>query len=130
MYGGDENQRLRAYKRMADLKDAEAGIKMLEELEDRYGNVPGAVRLLVDFSQLKSLAQKAGIEAIDRRQGMLNVKFHQEAKIDPSQLMGLVSGTPGAQFTPAGILRLPCDTAVSPEDLLTYLQQCVAGLVS
>ncbi len=129
-YIADENQRLRAYKRMADLKDAEAGIKMLEELEDRYGPVPGAVRLLVDFSQLKSLAQKAGIEAIDRRQGMLNVKFHQEAKIDPTQLMGLVSGTPGAQFTPAGILRLPCDIAVSPEDLLTYLQQCVAGLIS
>lgn len=129
-YVADENQRLRAYKRMADIKDPEAAVKMLEEMEDRYGPVPGAVRLLVEFSQLKSLAQKAGIEAIDRRQGMLNVKFHQEAKIDPNQLMGLVSGTPGAQFTPAGILRLPCDTTVSPEDLLTYLQQCVTGLIS
>ncbi len=128
-YVSDENQRLRAYKRMADLKDAEGAAKMLEELEDRYGPVPGSVRLLVEFSQLKTLAQNAGIEAIDRRQGMLNVKFHQGARIDPNQLMALVSGTPGAQFTPAGILRLPCEASVLPEDLLLYLQQCVAGLV-
>ena len=114
---------------MADLKDADGAAKMLEELEDRYGPVPGSVRLLVEFSQLKTLAQQAGIEAIDRRQGMLNVKFHQEARIDPNQLMALVSGTPGAQFTPAGILRLPCEGSVLPEDLLLYLQQCVAGLM-
>ena len=128
-YISDDNQRLRAYKRMADIKDEAAAAKLLAELADRYGPMPGAVRLLVEFSQLKTLAQRAGIEAVERRQGMLNMKFHQGARIDPENLMALVSGTPGAQFTPAGLLRLPCESGVVPEDLLNYLRQCVAGLI-
>jgi transcription-repair coupling factor (superfamily II helicase) len=42
------------------------------------------------------------------------VKFHQESKIDPVRLMNLVSHTAGAQFTPAGVLRLPLD-GVGPD---------------
>ena len=101
-YIADEHQRLRAYKRIADAATAEAAAEILAELEDRYGPAPDAVRILLKFSALKSAAQKLGIENIDRRQGALNVKFHQEARIDPQRLMNLVTHTEGAQFTPAG----------------------------
>ncbi len=75
-YIADEHQRLRAYKRIADAADTENSAELLAELEDRYGPAPDAVRYLLKFSVLKSAAQKLGIEAIDRRQGALNVKFH------------------------------------------------------
>src|SRR3984893_17877035 len=127
-YIADEHQRLRAYKRIADAASAEQGSELLAELEDRYGPAPDAVRSLLKFSVLKSTAQKLGIEAIDRRQGALNIKFHKEARIQPDRLMGIVSDTEGAQFTPAGVLRLPVDGAGSATKILDLLESSLAQL--
>jgi transcription-repair coupling factor (superfamily II helicase) len=121
-YIGDEHQRLRAYKRIADANSQEAAAETLAELEDRYGPAPDAVRSLLKFSALKGSAQKLGIEAIDRRAGVLNVKFHKEAHIDPKRLMSLVTSTEGAQFTPAGVLRLPLDGASTAGKVLDLLE--------
>jgi hypothetical protein len=57
------------------------------------------------------------------------VKFHPETHIDPIQLMNLVSGAPGAQFTPAGVLILPLDGATAPAEILGFLKQRFAQLV-
>jgi len=122
-YIADEHQRLRAYKRIADAVDTENSAELLAELEDRYGPAPDAVRYLLKFSVLKSAAQKLGIEAIDRRQGALNVKFHSEARIDPNRLMNLVKDTEGAQFTPAGVLRIPLDGASDAAKVLDLLDK-------
>jgi len=127
-YIGDEHQRLRAYKRIADTQTDEQGRKVLDELSDRYGPMPEAVRLLVDFAMLKAAAQKLGVEAIDRRQGFLNLKFHQQSKIDPGRLMELVRVAQGAQFTPAGVLRLPLPNHPEPATLLSFLQESLAAL--
>lgn len=121
-YIGDEHQRLRAYKRIADANSQEAAAETLAELEDRYGPAPDAVRSLLKFSALKGSAQKLGIETIDRRAGVLNVKFHKEAHIDPKRLMSLVTSTEGAQFTPAGVLRLPLDGASTAGKVLDLLE--------
>jgi len=122
-YISDEQQRLRAYKRIADVASAEDAKELLGEFEDRYGPAPEAVRSLLKFSVLKSAAQKLGIEAIERRQGALNVKFHKEAAIDPNRLMNLVTNTEGAQFTPAGVLRLPLDGATTAASTLDLLEE-------
>jgi transcription-repair coupling factor (superfamily II helicase) len=110
-YIADEHQRLRAYKRVADARDNEQAEIVRAELADRYGPAPDAVETLVRFALLKTAAQKAGIEAIDRRGSALHIKFHPGAKIDPAKLMALVSSKEGAQFTPAGVLRLPLENA-------------------
>jgi len=127
-YIADEHQRLRAYKRIADASSIEQGSELLAEFEDRYGPAPDAVRSLLKFSVLKSAAQKLGIEAIDRRQGALNIKFHQEARIQPDRLMSIVSDTEGAQFTPAGVLRLPVDGAGNAAKILDFLEARLAQL--
>jgi transcription-repair coupling factor (superfamily II helicase) len=127
-YIADEQQRLRAYKRIADAVTTQDGAELLAELEDRYGPAPEAVRYLLKFSVLKSAAQKLGIEAIDRRLGALNVKFHAEARIDPNRLMNLVKETEGAQFTPAGVLRIPLDGASNAAAVLDALESSLAQL--
>jgi transcription-repair coupling factor (superfamily II helicase) len=121
-YISDEHQRLRAYKRIADASTTETAAEALAELEDRYGPAPAPVRSLLKFSALKGSAQKLGIEAIDRRAGAINVKFHKEAHIDPKLLMSLVTRTEGAQFTPAGVLRLPLDGASDAEKVIELVE--------
>jgi transcription-repair coupling factor (superfamily II helicase) len=126
-YITDENQRLRAYKRIAQAVDAAEREKVEQELADRYGPVPGDVMHLLKYSGIKTAAEKIGIEAIDRRASILNVKFHEETRVDGEKLMALVSGTPGAQFTPAGVLRLPLDGTGTPSAILDFIEETLIG---
>jgi transcription-repair coupling factor (superfamily II helicase) len=126
-YITDENQRLRAYKRIAQAVDAVEREKVEQELADRYGPVPGDVMHLLKYSGIKTAAEKIGIEAIDRRASILNVKFHEETRVDGEKLMALVSGTPGAQFTPAGVLRLPVDGTGTPSAILDFIEEKLIG---
>ena len=127
-YIADEHQRLRTYKKIADVKTAEDAETILAELADRYGPPPEAVTTLLRFSVLKSRAQRLGIEAIDRRQGALNIKFHKDSRVDPNRLMQLIAGSQGAQFTPAGVLRLPLDGLHAPAQVLDYLGERLTEL--
>jgi len=54
---------------------------------------------------------------------ILNVKFHEETRVDGEKLMALVSSTPGAQFTPAGVLRLPVDGSGNPASVLAFIAE-------
>jgi len=121
-YISDENQRLRAYRQIANAADAAARDRAEKELADRYGPVPEAVRNLLEYSALKTVAEQIGIEAIDRRHNLLNVKFHKETRVDPARLMQIVNKTRGAQFTPAGALLLPLN-GQSAAEILGYLSE-------
>jgi transcription-repair coupling factor (superfamily II helicase) len=128
-YIADEHQRLRAYKRIADVKDATQAEAMRADLTDRYGPLPADVETLLRFSVLKSSAQAIGIEAIDRRGGGLNIKFHPGSKIEPARLMNLLTSREGAQFTPAGVLRLPLPQSSDNAGLLDYLDGSLRDLI-
>jgi transcription-repair coupling factor (superfamily II helicase) len=120
-YVADENQRLRAYRQIANAADAAACDRVEKEMADRYGPVPEAVRNLIEYSALKTAAKQIGVEAIDRRHNILNIKFHKQARVDPARLMGIVAKTRGAQFTPAGVLLLPLALQTAAGDILKFL---------
>ena len=129
-YIAEENQRLRAYKRIAEASTPERARDVLEEMEDRYGRAPDSVRLLTRFSLAKSFAERLGVETIDRRQGFFNLKFHGQAKVDPSRLMDIVRTTPSAQFTPEGVLRLPLAAAGASSALIERLEEYLEKLAA
>jgi transcription-repair coupling factor (superfamily II helicase) len=126
-YIREEAQRLRSYKRIADLHEEEQAQKLREEFADRYGAVPEEVGILIQFSLLKSLAERLGVESVDRRQGLANIKFHQQSRIDPMKLMQIVQRSNGAQFTPAGVLKIPI-SAQEPAALITELKSKLEAL--
>jgi transcription-repair coupling factor (superfamily II helicase) len=126
-YIADEAQRLRWYKRIADVKDEEQAAGLLDEVADRYGPAPDELRNLVRFALLKSMAERLGVESIDRRQGFANIKFHQQSKIDLFKLLALVRNTENAQFTPAGVLKAPL-RAKSAAELLEELRTTLVEL--
>lgn len=130
-YISDDAQRLRSYKRIADVKDEEQTARIAEELSDRYGPVPEEVATLLRFSALKSLAQQTGVESIDRRAGVANIKFHQQSKVDPLRLMAFVRTLEGAQFTPAGVLKVPLRApAGNPGSLIEELKNILLELTA
>jgi transcription-repair coupling factor (superfamily II helicase) len=127
-YIADENQRLRAYRRVAATRDAEERDRISKELEDRYGPVPDAVKNLLEYAALKATAEALGVERIDRRHGALLMKFHEQTPIDPAMLMNLVSRTRGAQFTPAGVLQVPLDGQSAPGAVISFVRERLAEL--
>jgi transcription-repair coupling factor (superfamily II helicase) len=120
-YISDESQRLRAYRQIANASDAAARERVEKELEDRYGRLPEALRNLLQYSALKTTAEQIGIEAVDRRLNVLNIKFHEKTRVDPARLMNIVSQTKGAQFSPAGVLMLPVDGQAGAGEILRFL---------
>ncbi|HYL12214.1 MAG TPA: transcription-repair coupling factor [Terriglobales bacterium] len=104
-YIGEENQRLRMYKRIAGV-DSEAQLADVRaELEDRYGEPPGAVRNLLEYAMLKLLSVRLGVTGIERKREQVSIHFRENANVDPERLARFVSSQSGAQFTPAGILK-------------------------
>jgi transcription-repair coupling factor (superfamily II helicase) len=126
-YIPDENQRLRAYKRIAQASAGDERAKLEQELADRYGPVPDDVRYLMRYSAIKTMAESIGIEAIDRRGPILNVKFHEKTTVDGEKLMAFVASTRGAQFTPAGVLRIPMEGMVTPAAVLQFIENGLVG---
>jgi transcription-repair coupling factor (superfamily II helicase) len=127
-YIPEDHQRLRAYKKIADAKSREVADELVAEFADRYGPVPEEVKLLVDFGQVKNLAQSIGVESVERRQGMFQVKFHPQAKIEPRKLMDLLQRSPNASFSPAGVLRAIDTTGMPPGKIVGALYELLEGL--
>jgi transcription-repair coupling factor (superfamily II helicase) len=126
-YIKEENQRLRMYKRVAGVESEAKLDDVREELEDRYGEPPAAVRNLLEYARLKLAAQRLGVAAIDRRREQVTIRFAQEAAADPGKLAQFVAGQPGAQFSPSGVLKFSLK-ATQAEEVLERLKRLLEEL--
>src|SRR5712671_2595606 len=104
-YIPEENQRLRMYKRVAGVETDSQLRDVSNEMTDRYGKPPAAVRNLLEYATLKLSAMQAGAIAIERKRDLVNIKFRQNAGIDPGKLARFVASQRGSQFTPDGTLK-------------------------
>jgi transcription-repair coupling factor (superfamily II helicase) len=119
-YVPEENQRLRLYKKIAGAVSEAAVSEVRAELEDRYGAPPDATVYLLEASLIRLECERIGIAQIDRKRGELQIRFTENAAIDPQQLMRVVArhAKRGAQFTPQGLLKYPLTAARNDEVLL------------
>ena len=60
------NQRLSAYRKIAQIASAEDKSDVLDELIDRYGEPPAPVTTLIDVSYLRALGVRAKISKIEK----------------------------------------------------------------
>ncbi|HKR32028.1 MAG TPA: transcription-repair coupling factor [Terriglobales bacterium] len=104
-YIQEENQRLRMYKRVAGVENEDQLSDVRSELEDRYGPLPQPVRNLLDAAALKLLSERVGVLGIDRKRESVQIRFSEQAGIDPARLAEFVGKTKGAQFSPGGLLK-------------------------
>ena len=126
-YIKEENQRLRMYKRVAGVESEVQLNDVREELADRYGEPPAAVRNLLEYARLKLASQRLGVAAIDRRRDQVTIRFTQEAAVDPEKLARFVAAQPGAQFSPSGMLKFSLKTT-HVEEVLPRLERLLEEL--
>ncbi|HWX91021.1 MAG TPA: transcription-repair coupling factor [Terriglobales bacterium] len=126
-YIPEENQRLRMYKRVAGVERESQLHDVRAELIDRYGEPPVAVHNLLDYADLKLLAVRVGVNAIERKRDQVSIKFRQTATVDPERLARFVASQRGTQFSPDGTLKFT-QKATAAEDVLSHLKHLLEEL--
>ncbi|MGD0345939.1 MAG: transcription-repair coupling factor [Terracidiphilus sp.] len=128
-YVPEENQRLRLYKKIAGSASEAAIQEIRAEMEDRYGALPDATVYLLEAAQVRLECERMGVAQIDRKRGELQIRFTENAAVDPTHLMKLVARNAkrGAQFTPQGVLKLPLKAA-RPDEVLLEIRELLTSL--
>src|SRR3954454_1701480 len=105
-YIPDMNQRLTVYRRMAGVRSEDELRRMIEETRDRYGPPPPSIENLAEYAYVRLLADRIGIESVDREGQLVVLKFRPEAKLDPAWLFKIVQERKDVQLTPPATLKL------------------------
>jgi transcription-repair coupling factor (superfamily II helicase) len=114
-YIPDMNQRLMIYRQLASARREDEVERTLAEVRDRYGPLTPSMLNLAEFSRIRILADRLGIEAIDREGQVVVFKFREHTRVDPERLVSLVNKRGDVMLVPpAGLkldLRAPIDRA-------------------
>ena len=111
-YVPDMNQRLMLYRQVAAARRDDEIDRVLEDAIDRYGPLPDSVRNLADYGRIRIMADRLGIDTVDREGRIVVLKFRPQARVDPVRLVALVRQRPELSLVPPAALRLTLDVAV------------------
>ena len=85
-YIPNEFQKLDTYKRIADIESVEEAEDILEELIDRFGDLPKCVENLIYIAKIKTMAHKCYFTEISQKADILRFTLYEKAKIDPAKI--------------------------------------------
>ena len=78
-YIPDMNQRLTVYRRMAAVRADDELDRLVLEVRDRYGPPPESVLNLAEYAAIRLLADRIGLESVDREGPSVVLKFRPDA---------------------------------------------------
>jgi transcription-repair coupling factor (superfamily II helicase) len=110
-YVRNEFQKLELYKRIAELSTRDDLEDMVDELIDRYGEIPSETKNLLEIALLKNTASKYYITKLRQAQGKVVMQIYPQAPVDIGQMDKLLKGYRG-QMT------------FSQETVPTFTYQC------
>jgi transcription-repair coupling factor (superfamily II helicase) len=87
-YVQDMNQRLMLYRKVAAARREEEIDQVLEEAADRYGPLPDSVLNLADYGRIRVMADRLGIDAIDRESTVVLVQTAGEGRSRAARVAG------------------------------------------
>jgi transcription-repair coupling factor (superfamily II helicase) len=113
-YIPDMNQRLTVYRRMAAVRSDDELDRLMDEVRDRYGVPPDSVLNLAEYASIRLMADRLGLESVDREGQTVVLKFRPEAKLDPTWLFRVVQQRGDVRLVPPATLRLDLKAEAAP----------------
>jgi transcription-repair coupling factor (superfamily II helicase) len=108
-YVPDMNQRLMIYRKVADARtDAELD-QILSELRDRYGPWPETVTHLEQYGRIRIMADRLGVESIDREAQAVLIKFRpdtQGKRLNVERLLKVIGSRGDTTVIPPATIKL------------------------
>ena len=80
-YIPNEYQKLDIYKRIASIETEEEKDDMLEELIDRFGDIPKKVQQLLSIALLKALAHEVYVISVEQKGQVFKFTMYEKAKV-------------------------------------------------
>jgi transcription-repair coupling factor (superfamily II helicase) len=111
-YVPDMNQRLMLYRRVASSRTDDELDRILEEIRDRYGPLPDSVLNLAEYGRIRVLADRLGLESIDRQGAHVVLKFRTNGQAggktppDPGRLVRFLRDRSDVTLAPPSLVRL------------------------
>ena len=90
-YIPNEYQKLDIYKRIASLETEEEIDEMLEELIDRFGDLPKSVQNLLYIARIKAMAHQVYLTEVQQKEDTIKFVLYEKAKIDVGKIPVLVA---------------------------------------
>jgi transcription-repair coupling factor (superfamily II helicase) len=105
-YIPDMNQRLTVYRRIASTRSEGELDRVINEVRDRYGPLPTSIVNLSDYGRIRIMADRLGIEAIDREGDKVVFRVRPQTRLDPTRLVAFMQGRNDLTLVPPSGLRL------------------------
>jgi len=114
-YVPDMAQRLVVYRKVAAARSEAEVSEVLDEIRDRYGPLPDSALNLAAYGRIRVMADKLGLESIDRQGSAVVMKFRDNAQKashapDPTRMLAMLRRRPDVTLTPPASLRLNLST--------------------
>jgi transcription-repair coupling factor (superfamily II helicase) len=93
-YVADPNQRLVFYKKMAAAEEDGTLYDVVDELQDRYGELPEPGRILLEMMKLRVELKRLRIDLAEYDGRRLIFGFHPTTKVAPDVLLQLIQDDP------------------------------------
>ena len=85
-----EVQKLEVYKKIATIESEEEMSEMLDELLDRFGEIPKKAYQLLRIASLKALANSVYITAIEEKEWGYRLVMYEKANVNPGKIPELI----------------------------------------
>jgi transcription-repair coupling factor (superfamily II helicase) len=105
-YIPDMNQRLMVYRRIASARNEQELERAVEEVRDRYGPLPTTILNLADYGRIRVMADRLGVETVDREGDRVVFRFRPQTRLDPAQLVNFIQRRADVTLVPPSGLRL------------------------
>ena len=89
-YIPNEYQKLDIYKRIASIENEDEMDDMLEELIDRFGDVPKKVQQLLNIALLKALAHSVYVVSVEQKGDVIKFVMYEKANVHVERIAPLV----------------------------------------
>ena len=89
-YVEDASQRLGLYKRLTGSEGLGDLALLYGETLDRFGTLPEPMERLFEVMQIRVLAKTLKLEYVELRHGVVNIRFHDQAKLPDRELQQLM----------------------------------------
>lgn len=89
-YISNEYQKLDVYKRIAAIESREEMEDMVEELTDRFGDIPKKVEKLLEVAALKAQAHQLYVTAVEQKGEVYTFIMYEKAKVHPERIPKLI----------------------------------------
>jgi transcription-repair coupling factor (superfamily II helicase) len=93
-----ELHRLAMYKRIAQIDDGDAYTDLLDEFNDRYGDLPEPVMTLMQLALIRAYARRAGFSSVTVRDGKTTLVYDASAHPDGMRLLAILSSEPNLRL--------------------------------